>query len=78
MSNPRKYSDKQERYTKLILSTMQEPAWRALSTAAQSLYLLLKLEWRGPNNTYNGKIRLSVRQAAERMGVRPKQSWDGS
>ena len=48
---------------------MEEPAWSALSTNAQALYPWLKLEWRGPDANNNGKIRLSVRQAADRIGV---------
>lgn len=59
----------EEHWTKLLRSTMEEPAWRALSSTAQALYPWLKLEWRGPNANNNGKIRLSVRQAAERLGV---------
>jgi hypothetical protein len=51
---------------------MQTPAWRALSAAAASLYPFLKLEWRGPKDNNNGEIRLSVRQAAERIGCSPK------
>ena len=53
-------------------STMQSDAWRALSTTAQALYPWLKLEWRGPKNNNNGKIRLSTRQAADRLGVNQK------
>lgn len=60
-----------EHWTKLIRQTMEEPAWRALSSTAQALYPWLKLEWSGPDANNNGKIRLSVRQAAERLGVRP-------
>lgn len=63
--------DRTEHWTKLIRTTMDEPAWRALSTSAQALYPWLKLEWRGQDHNNNGKIRLSVRQAGERMGVRP-------
>lgn len=62
-------SSRGEHFTKLIRSTMEEPAWRALLSSAQSLYPWIKLEWRGPQANNNGKIRLSVRQAAERMGV---------
>jgi len=51
---------------------MEEPAWRALSSTAQALYPWLKLEWRGPDANNNGKIRLSVRQAAKRLGVIPE------
>ncbi len=58
-----------EHWTKMIRHTMEEPAWQALSTTAQALYPWLKLEWRGPDANNNGKIRLSVRQAAERLGV---------
>lgn len=58
-----------EHWTKLIRHTMEEPAWRALSSTAQALYPWLKLEWRGPDANNNGQIRLSVRQAAARMGV---------
>ena len=53
----------------MIRSTMETPAWRALSPTAQALYPWLKLEWKGVDNNNNGKIYLSVRQAAERMGV---------
>lgn len=60
-----------EHYTKLIRHTMQEPAWRALSRTAQALYPWVKLEWRGPDNNNNGKIRLSCRQAAAAMGCIP-------
>lgn len=60
---------KQEHFTKLIRATMETPAWRALPPTAQVLYIWLKLEWRGPNANNNGKLRLSVRQAADRMGV---------
>ncbi|QTN34676.1 hypothetical protein HZ995_09145 [Cognatishimia activa] len=58
-----------EHFTKLVRNMMEEPAWRALSTSAQALYPWVKLEWRGPKHNNNGKIELSVRQAAERIGV---------
>ena len=57
-----------EHFTTMIRPTMEEPAWRALSTTAQALYPWLKLEWRGPRANNNGKIRLSTRLAAERLG----------
>lgn len=60
-----------EHWTKLIRHTMEEPAWRALSSTAQALYPWLKLEWRGPDANNNGKISLSVRQAASKLGVWP-------
>lgn len=63
-----KRNDRAEHFTTMIRPTMEEPAWRALSTTAQALYPWLKLEWRGPRANNNGKIRLSTRQAAERLG----------
>jgi DNA-binding transcriptional MocR family regulator len=50
---------------------MERPAWRAMSPKAQMLYIWLKLEWKGPNHNNNGKIRLSCRQAAQRIGIAP-------
>ena len=44
-------------------------AWSLLSPAAQSLYPRLKMEWSGPDDDNNGRIRLSVRGAAKCMGV---------
>jgi len=43
-----------EHWTKLIRTTMEEPAYSALSTAAQALYPWLKLEWHGPDANNNG------------------------
>lgn len=60
-----------EHWTKMLRHTMEEPAWRALSSTAQALYPWLKLEWRGADKNNNGRIRLSTRQAADRLGVRP-------
>ncbi len=60
-----------EHFTKLNRSTMETAAWRALSPTAQALYPWIKLEWRGPDANNNGKIRLSTRQAGERMGCKP-------
>lgn len=58
-----------EHFTKMIRSTMETPAWRALSPKAQALYPWFKLEWRGPQANNNGKISFSVRQAAQALGV---------
>ena len=58
-----------EHFAKMLRSTMEEPAWQALNPTAQALYPWLKLEWHGPRYNNNGKIRLSVRQAASRLGV---------
>ena len=53
----------------ILLSTINTPAWRELPTKSQSLYMLVKLEWKGPKMNNNGKIALSCRQAAKKMGV---------
>jgi hypothetical protein len=58
-----------EHFTKCLRHTMETPAWRALTPNAQALYPWLKLEWRGQAANNNGKIRLSTRQAAIKMGV---------
>ena len=65
----RNYSNKGEKNTKLILVYMQYPAWRALSPKVQALHSWLKMEWKGHKANNNGKISLSVRQAAKWMGV---------
>lgn len=69
MGNRRNHPNNTGHFTKLIRSTMDEPAWKALKPSAQALYPWLKLEWRGLKYNNNGKIRLSLKQAAERMGV---------
>lgn len=48
---------------------LDSPAWRALSTSAQSLYPFLRLEWKGANNNNNGNIRLSISQAMAKTGM---------
>jgi hypothetical protein len=58
-----------EHYTRMFRSVVQTPAWAALSTTAQAIYLFVKLEWRGPNANNNGRIQLSYRQAAKMTGI---------
>lgn len=58
-----------DRFTKLTFVLIETPAWRALSNHARYLYLILKFEWKGPKANNNGKIALSVRQAADKLGV---------
>ncbi|MCP5074147.1 MAG: hypothetical protein GY947_12760 [Rhodobacteraceae bacterium] len=77
MARDRRNEKRGEHFTKMIRMTMQTPAWRALSPTAQALYPWLKLEWRGPKANNNGKIRLSVRQTAERMGCNIKTAARG-
>jgi hypothetical protein len=56
-------------YISIERRLFDSPAWRALSTAAQALYPIIRLEWKGQNNNNNGQIRLSVRQAMEKTGM---------
>lgn len=62
---------KQEHFAKLPRRIMETPAWRALSPNAQALYPWFLLEWKGLDFNNNGKIRMSVRQAARALGVTP-------
>lgn len=57
------------KWTKVHLNMLKCPAWKALSTAAQALYPHIALEWNGPQANNNGDISISVRQAADRLGV---------
>jgi hypothetical protein len=66
-----------EHWTKMLRPTMEEPAWRALSSTAQALYPWIKLEWRGPDANNNGKIQLSARQAGAKMGVSKDTAAEG-
>ena len=71
MSAAKRKRDKprEEQWTKLVRPMMQTDAWRALPPVAQALYPWLKFEWKGPKANNNGKISLSLRQAADRLGV---------
>ncbi|MGR3494072.1 hypothetical protein [Citreimonas sp.] len=69
MGRDRKNEQQHEHFTAMTRSLMETEAWRALSPVAQALYVWIRLEWRGPKANNNGKIRLSVRQAKERMGI---------
>ncbi len=44
-----------EHFARLARHLMEEPAWRALSSAAQSLYPWLRLEWRRPEANNNAQ-----------------------
>ena len=61
--------DKGDHGTFVRRPMMERPAWRAMSPKAQILYIWLRLEWKGAKFNNNGKIRLSCRQAAERIGI---------
>ena len=58
-------------------STLDTPAWRAMSPKAQMTYIWLRLEWKGPKFNNNGKIKLSYRQAAARLGISVNAAMTG-
>lgn len=68
MGRDRRNEERGDHYTILTRSILETEAWRALSLSAQALYPWVRLEWRGAKFNNNGKIRLSVRQAAAKMG----------
>ncbi|MEM9714940.1 MAG: hypothetical protein AAF826_00330 [Pseudomonadota bacterium] len=72
MGRDKRNENRKEAVTVLRLDVMSTHAWRALSLPAQALYPWIKLEWRGAKFNNNGKLRLSVRQAAECMGCNIK------
>jgi len=61
--------DKRDHFTVMKRVLMNTQAWKSLSSTAQALYPWIKLEWKGPKANNNGKVSLSVRHAAERLGV---------
>ena len=69
VNNKGRSKGKTDHFTMMMRHTMECPAWKALGSTPQALYPWIKLEWRGRNANNNGKIQLSVRQAAERLGV---------
>jgi DNA-binding transcriptional MocR family regulator len=59
--------DKVELFVKVMLETLDAPAWRAMSHGPRSLYIALKRRHRLDTNN-NGKIFLSQRQAVRELG----------
>ncbi len=72
MGRDKRNESRGEHFARLPRSLMETDAWRALSSSAQALYPWLKLEWHGPKANNNGRISLSVRQAAQKLGMNPK------
>jgi hypothetical protein len=54
-------------FVPLLKSTLASPAWRAMSHGARSLYVALKAFY-NQNSHNNGKLFLSMRDAAETIG----------
>ena len=62
--------NKDGKWTKVLLKKINTPAWRKLPPKSQSLYILVKLEWKGEKRNNNGKSALSCRQAAKKCGYK--------
>lgn len=72
MGRDRRNENRAEHFASMHRGLMETDALSALSLAAQAIYPWLLLEWHGPKANNNGTIRLSVRQAADRLGVSRK------
>ena len=59
-------------FVPLFINTLDDPAWRALSHGARSLYVALKRRY-NKNNPNNGRIFLSQRIAATELSSHYKQ-----
>jgi hypothetical protein len=55
-------------FVPLLKDTIASPAWRAMSPSARCVYIALKLRY-SSNFKNNGRLYLSVRQAAKEVGV---------
>ena len=54
-------------FVPLLIDTLDSPAWRATSHGAKALYIILRRKY-GVKLGNNGRIYLSVRDAAEALG----------
>jgi len=61
-------------YAKFYSDISKTPAWKALSYGARLLYLELQRQFIETANN-NGKIFLSTRDAADRLGASQRQVW---
>jgi DNA-binding transcriptional MocR family regulator len=70
----RKYKDKGKiagHFVPMLIDTMKAAAWRAMSPAARVLYVALKSRYSFELKN-NGRLYLSVRQAATEIGLDKK------
>jgi hypothetical protein len=63
----KKRTTRPELFVKVMLETLDAPAWRAMSHGARSLYIALKRRCRNDLRN-NGKVFMSQRQAAIELG----------
>jgi hypothetical protein len=67
VSRRRKISERLPPFVPLLITTLQSKAWRSMSHGARSLYIALRARF-WPKAHNNGKIFLSVRDAAVEIG----------
>lgn len=77
MGRDSKNEHQPEHWTKMLRSTMETPAWRALLPTAQALYPWVKMEWKGAQFNNNGRISLAVRTGAANVGCNMKTAARG-
>ena len=63
------YGDPRGKFAPVPLMLVDNDAYRALGSAAQALMVWFLLEWKRQNYNNNGKIMMSVRQAAAKISV---------
>lgn len=68
-ANDKRGNKTSEHGTYAVRRLLTTDAWRALTPKAQMLHIWLRLEWKGPKYNNNGRIKLSCRQAAQRLGI---------
>ena len=61
-----RHKDKLPPFVALLIATLDEPAWRAMSNGAKLLYVSLKRRYNYKNHN-NGRIYLSQRNAAQEL-----------
>jgi hypothetical protein len=59
-------------FVPLLINTLDQPAWQAMSHGAKMLYIALKRRY-SPNNHNNGRIFLSQRMAAKELNSHHNQ-----
>jgi hypothetical protein len=63
-------------FVPLLKDTVRTPAWKAMSPSARCIYIALKQRY-SSNFKNNGKLYLSVRQAAKEVGVNKETAARG-
>jgi len=74
MSKKNKHRIAELQHVRLYHVMLRSPAWKSLSAPAQALYVHISMRYRG-HGSNNGRIPLSVRQAALALHVGIKAAW---